>query len=103
MLIGIDDTDSLIGMCTTYIAKELCKKLEVVGFPRLIRLNPNIPYKTRGNGAIALNVKTNNDKEKIKKIVLDTIEKYDVFEDEKTNPGVVFLEKEHLNKIILKF
>lgn len=98
MLIGIDDTDSIAGMCTTFIAKELCKKLEVVGFPRLIRLNPNIPYKTRGNGAIALNVKTNNDKEKIKKIVLETIEKHAILKDDKTNPGAVFLEKEDFNK-----
>jgi len=92
MLIGIDDTDSTAGMCTTFIAKELCKKLEVIGFPRLIRLNPNIPYKTRGNGAVALNVKTGNN-EKIKKIVLETVEKNAIFEDDKTNPGVVFLEK----------
>ena len=95
MLIGIDDTDSIAGMCTTFIAKELCSKLNVKGFPRLIRLNPNIPYKTRGNGAIALNVKTNNDDEEIKKIVLETVEKYAIFEDEKTNPGVVFLEKKN--------
>ena len=95
MLIGIDDTDSIAGMCTTYIAKELCRKLDVIGFPRLIRLNPNIPYKTRGNGAIALNVKAGGNKEEIKKIVLETVEKHAFFEDEKTNPGVVFLDKDN--------
>ena len=81
MLIGIDDTDSTAGMCTTFIAKELCGKLDVSGFPRLIRLNPNIPYKTRGNGAAALNVKTANNEEKIKKIVLETVEKNEIISE----------------------
>lgn len=49
--IGIDDTDSSEGMCTTYIAILLREALrevgEPIGFPRLIRLNPTIPYKTR--------------------------------------------------------
>ncbi len=61
MWIGIDDTDSLQGGCTTYIATELVKKLmeigyDLIGFPRLVRLNPNIPWKTRGNGAVALRI-----------------------------------------------
>ncbi len=58
MWIGIDDTDSNKGGCTTYVAteviKELSNKFDLIGFPRLVRLNPNIPWKTRGNGAIAL-------------------------------------------------
>jgi tRNA(Ile2)-agmatinylcytidine synthase len=89
MLVGIDDTDSLNGMCTTYLAALLVEKLKVTGFPRLIRLNPNIPYRTRGNGAIALNVE--GSPEKTKKIVLEMVEKYARMEDENTNPGVVFI------------
>lgn len=58
--IGVDDTDSLRGMCTTFLAtefvRELTKDLDLIGYPRLVRLNPNIPWKTRGNGAIALAV-----------------------------------------------
>lgn len=27
---------------------------DIIGFPRLVRLNPNIPWKTRGNGAICI-------------------------------------------------
>ena len=43
--IGIDDTDSPDGMCTTYLACHIIDKLkevgiEIVGYPRLIRLNP---------------------------------------------------------------
>ena len=56
--IGVDDTDSLQGMCTTFLATELVRNLrtdlDIIGHPRLVRLNPNIPWKTRGNGAIAL-------------------------------------------------
>jgi tRNA(Ile2)-agmatinylcytidine synthase len=55
--LGIDDTDSPEGGCTTYLALEVFKTLEdwvPMGYPRLVRLNPNIPWKTRGNGAIAL-------------------------------------------------
>jgi tRNA(Ile2)-agmatinylcytidine synthase len=29
---------------------------DLIGLPRLVRLNPNVPWKTRGNGAIALQV-----------------------------------------------
>ncbi|UCD93314.1 MAG: DUF1743 domain-containing protein [Methanobacteriota archaeon] len=55
--VGIDDTDSRTGMCTTYLASELIREFEeydLIGYPRLVRLNPNIPWKTRGNGAICL-------------------------------------------------
>ena len=58
MWIGIDDTDSLKGGCTSYVATELIDNMnyDLIGFPRLVRLNPNIPWKTRGNGALALYV-----------------------------------------------
>lgn len=92
--IGIDDTDSIEGMCTTYLgallAGELAKFSTVIE-SRLVRLNPNIEYKTRGNAGIALKIKTSKPK-RAKKLVLETVEKYAVFEDEKTNPGVVFFE-----------
>ena len=55
--IGIDDTDSVKGGCTTWLATEIIKELsefDVIGNPRLVRLNPNVPWKTRGNGAVSL-------------------------------------------------
>ena len=58
--VGVDDTDSLAGMCTTFLATELVRVLardyDLIGYPRLVRLNPNIPWKTRGNGAICLRI-----------------------------------------------
>ena len=55
--IGIDDTDSIKGGCTTWLATEVIQELsefDLIGYPRLVRLNPNVPWKTRGNAAVAL-------------------------------------------------
>ncbi len=98
VIIGIDDTDSKEGMCTTYLAAVLMEKLKkygVVGSPLLIRLNPNIIYKTRGNAAIAIPLKLNNDKdaEEVKKLVIETVQNMAVLSDENTNPGMVFIEE----------
>ncbi|MDF2428617.1 MAG: DNA-binding protein, partial [Nitrosopumilus sp.] len=61
--VGFDDTDSLKGMCTTFLAYKIVDSLqkqniEFLDFPRLIRFNPNIPWKTRGNGAVSFKIKT---------------------------------------------
>jgi tRNA(Ile2)-agmatinylcytidine synthase len=57
-LLAFDDTDSPDGMCTTHLAalvvRELMSDYDLVGLPRLVRLNPNVPWKTRGNAAICL-------------------------------------------------
>jgi tRNA(Ile2)-agmatinylcytidine synthase len=94
--IGIDDTDSPEGGCTTYIAALLVEQLEAMGcrfidYPNLLRLNPNAPWKTRGNGAICLRVETNGRNESdIKKLVIDAVETNAEFQCDNTNPGVVF-------------
>lgn len=65
LFIGVDDTDSPGGMCTTYLLTELIRKLDfpvLLGYPRLVRLNPNIPWKTRGNGALSLSIYGDIDK-----------------------------------------
>lgn len=58
MRIGIDDTDSPRGMCTTYLGAVLAGRLArakiAVREARLVRLNPNVPWKTRGNAAVCL-------------------------------------------------
>ncbi len=59
ILIAFDDTDSRDGMCTTYLMALFLKliaeeDIDVIGYPSLVRLNPNIPYKTRGNGALCV-------------------------------------------------
>ncbi len=97
MIIGLDDTDSKEGMCTTYLAAVIIDKLKDHGtikdYPLLIRLNPNITYKTRGNAALALELENPRDAEMIKGLVIQTVENMAVFSDENTNPGVVFIEE----------
>ena len=119
MFIGIDDTDSAVtGMCTTYLAAEIMlafPELDVIGHPRLIRLNPMVPWKTRGNGAVSLElgkgkgrrfpiamidgrtiygyegkegeggVGLNDAEERLTALV----ERWGQFSDERTNPGFV--------------
>jgi len=59
-LLGVDDTDSLRGGCTTHVAAQLALQLRarlglvLLDHPRLVRLNPANPWKTRGNAALAL-------------------------------------------------
>jgi len=57
LLLAFDDTDSRAGGCTTYLAFHVLlalPELALGGLPRLVRLNPNVPWKTRGNGAVCL-------------------------------------------------
>ena len=122
--IGVDDTDSVEGGCTTYVACALIKKLtdetyDIIGYPRLVRLNPNIPWKTRGNGAISLQVGKGNgkkiaigeienkeifchqegssediNKDRLGVIVEEIVDEYAKLEDENTNSGFVLLEEQ---------
>lgn len=96
--IGFDDTDSPSGGCTTYIAARLVDVLSGLGarfvdYPNLLRLNPNVPWKTRGNGAVCLRVEIDKTcEEDVRKSVLKLVESYADFDCDNTNPGVVFLE-----------
>ena len=61
MWIGVDDTDGPNGGCTTHVLTELIRVaadrgFDVLGEPRLVRLNPNVPWKTRGNAALSVRV-----------------------------------------------
>ncbi len=94
MIIGIDDTDSKRGMCTTYLCAFLLDTLhDEVSTPRLVRLNPCIPYKTRGNGAIAFEIRTDNS-DKVKEVVRSCVCEFSELDDVDTNPGVVFIDNE---------
>lgn len=95
------------------------EKYDIIGYPRLVRLNPNIPWKTRGNGAISIQVGKEgkkkikigeingkdilssleltrdlekSDNKKIKNIVKEIVEKNARIEDKNTNPGFVILK-----------
>ena len=66
---------------------------DIVGYPRLVRLNPNIPWKTRGNGAASMHVK-NGKRNKIRSILEGVLNKYARVDDENTNPGFVILDEQ---------
>jgi len=55
--LAFDDTDARDGMCSTFLVNRVLEafpECDPVGLPRLVRLNPNVPWKTRGNAALAL-------------------------------------------------
>ena len=112
-ILGIDDTDSRNEMCTTYLTIEILRSsnLDLIGYPKLVRLNPNIPLKTRGNAAISLrlgrgegestvigkidgeNVRSypRYRREKMDIDVMSIIERYSP-KDEDTNPALMIAE-----------
>jgi tRNA(Ile2)-agmatinylcytidine synthase len=108
-------------MCTTYLASELIQEFEeydLIGYPRLVRLNPNIPWKTRGNGAICLRFgegigepvrtcqignksfvsfeegKGNPSPEEFENRVARVVESHYQLDDKNTNPAFAVLEKD---------
>jgi len=101
MIIGIDDTDSRKGMCTTYLCAVLVDELKKYGgvsTPRLVRLNPCIPYKTRGNGAVSFEIWVTEGKvEEVKEAVKDRVSELSELSEEGTNPGVVFIDDNVFN------
>ncbi|RLF42584.1 MAG: DNA-binding protein, partial [Thermoplasmata archaeon] len=123
--IGIDDTDSKDGGCTTYLGyRTICRLIkegyDIIGYPRLVRLNPNIPWKTRGNGAISFRIGRGRGKKllvgeiegikifsysegsengdridisEIKTVIEDEIKTSAFLSDENTNSGYVIAKK----------
>lgn len=97
--LGIDDTDSLTGGCTTRIATDIVldligKEVTFLDYPNLIRLNPNVPWKTRGNGAVCLRLESCLPSAAILEIATEQIERSSRLGDPGTDPGLVLLEGE---------
>ncbi len=96
MHIGLDDTDSTKGGCTTYLAAVLVEKLtqmqvQFIDYPSLIRLNPNVPWKTRGNGALCLRFTYPEGLEnEIKELAVSLWEEQAHVNQKGTDPGIVF-------------
>jgi len=96
--IGFDDTDSPRGGCTTYIAALIIERLHKLGvsfldYPGLVRLNPNVPWKTRGNGALCLRIQYEEHlQDELKECVVQTVEEQADLNYKGTDPGIVFLQ-----------
>jgi tRNA(Ile2)-agmatinylcytidine synthase len=104
--LGLDDTDSPDGMCTTYLATLLIEKLSkrkdivMTDYPNLIRLNPNIPWKTRGNGAVAIRLRCSKP-EQVFALALKLLQKYST--SEQSNPGLVLVAGDRIPREIRNF
>ena len=102
-VIGLDDTDSRDrGMCTTYLAARLAGRLRgeagdpadaatgsptAVSRPVLVRLNPAVPHKTRGNAALAVHADVPADR--AFDLARDELEAAAETDDPDTHPGLV--------------
>jgi tRNA(Ile2)-agmatinylcytidine synthase len=107
--IGFDDTDSKFGRCTTHLAFKIVsylnkKNMKFIDYPLLIRLNPNIPWKTRGNGAVCLRIimTKDNDIENIFDFIKNEIEKNSAI-GKGANPGLVCLQSKEIPAEIKEF
>jgi tRNA(Ile2)-agmatinylcytidine synthase len=86
-LVGIDDTDSReLGMCTTFVAARLAERLPGVERTLLVRLNPAVEHKTRGNAALAIH--TDADPATAREAVREELSLAET-DDPRTNPGGV--------------
>ncbi|MFC7237913.1 DUF1743 domain-containing protein [Saliphagus sp. GCM10025317] len=96
-VVGLDDTDSRErGMCTTYVATEVANRLtEQTGATAerllLVRLNPAVEHKTRGNAALAIHLGHDQqcDPETAFEVARATLEDLAESADDRTNPGLV--------------
>jgi len=90
--VGIDDTDSRErGMCTTYVADTIARRLAdrgaSVARTLLVRCNPAVEHKTRGNAALAVHADIGPGTAfEIARRVVDRAAEAD---DDRTNPGLV--------------
>ncbi len=107
--IGLDDTDSTKGGCTTYLTAALIEKLkpfhvQYLDYPLLVRLNPNVPWKTRGNGALCLRFTYPEEHEDaIKETAVALWEEHSEVNQTGTDPGIVFFDGEEVPAELTEF
>jgi len=91
-IVGVDDTDSRKrGMCTTYLAARIAERLEAAGGHverrLLVRLNPAVERKTRGNAALAVHADV--DAADAAAIAHEELAPLAETDDPRTSPGLV--------------
>ena len=92
-IVAVDDTDSRErGMCTTYVGARLAERLDAAGGRvrrrLLVRLNPAVKHKTRGNAAVALHVSGVDERDAFA-LAAETVREFAAADDPRTAPGVV--------------
>jgi tRNA(Ile2)-agmatinylcytidine synthase len=87
-------------MCTTFLVyslvqdlnKKFAGEIEFLDYPNLVRLNPNIPWKTRGNAALALRIRSRVEPKIIFELAAEIVKRFAT--DENANAGIVLLQRE---------
>ena len=96
--LGIDDTDSAeLGGCTTYLGAQIYLRIQKTNsmiilrdLPFLIRLNPNVPFRTKGNGSIIIRGLIHvSFISWFETTVVKFLRKFSKIQSENTNPGIV--------------
>jgi len=110
--LGVDDTDSrTLGMCTTYLSVLIIRALSEAGsdfglwdFPNLVRLNPSVPNKTRGNGALCLRMFVEKGAaSEVMEVCRKVVAKHAVLQDDMTHPGIALLRGAHIPPEVRSF
>jgi len=110
--LGLDDTDSkTLGMCTTYLSVFIIQALSERGlqfgfwdFPNLVRLNPSVPNKTRGNGALCLRLFVEEGAwREVMDVAREVVAANAVLEDDMTHPGIALLRGEDVPASVRAF
>ena len=96
LAIGVDGADSPSGGCTTHLASFILLEARAEGlrpadYPWLVRLNPSIPHKTRGNGALVVWLKVDSEDEarSLVKRVESMVEEYAEATGSRSKAGIV--------------
>lgn len=105
--LSLDDVDTPNYGCTTYalslIINELkANQIKFLDYPHLVRLNPNIPWKTRGNGAVSL-VLEHEDSEYIFKVAKKIVYTNYIKAEKKSTPAIVLFNGNSFNNELLGF
>lgn len=99
-ILGLDSTDSLLNGCTTYVATLIAEELLNLGakftdYPHLVRLNPNIPFKTRGNGAVSLSFRLDESSQSAMfDVVKETVTSQADLSEVNCDPGLILMKGE---------
>ena len=105
--VAFDDTDSREGKCTTHLAFKIEEHLkkkqdaQLADYPLLIRLNPNIPWKTRGNGAVCLRLKVQA-VDRVIDYIRQAVEEGSAI-GSGANPAIAFLESDYVPTRVQEF
>ncbi len=105
--LGLDCTDSASkGGCTTWTFSKILDKLIqnnpdliFMDFPKLIRLNPNVPIRTRGNAALSIKFESNMSIDEIANIAIPIVDNdAKIYLDEDKKPGLLIIEGKITNQ-----